>query len=51
MDSSESSEDEAEDGNSKEEVEELTKTLNDLLRENKELEVITFSQEFNGERI
>ena len=39
MDSSESSSDEAEDGNTKEDVEELNKTLNDLLRENAELEV------------
>ena len=39
MDSSESSSDEGSDKDVREEVEELTKVLSDLVRENRELEV------------
>ena len=39
MDSSESSSDENSDKDVREEVDELSKTLSDLVRENKELEV------------
>ena len=53
MDSSESSSDEASDKeNCKEEVEELTKTLSNLIRENKELDATRFDlcQKIQDER-